>query len=347
MRASFQREEGREVLFSLILTPPEKTNLLRFEHPIPLDTEHVRRLSQAVEPRHGFGVMFPEHNPGLGRLDRGPLIWGLTERRGDAVTIRGTSAGTVFVSFGGTNIAQFTGDRCTVIGCRTLDLLEGLGRLASDIEDCDFILMYLLQLANRIRSHGHGGSLVVLGPAPVAANEYEARYKIEQLKALSSRFIDSTQIYYRERRDAPDEIGDIEILSRAPDMEAFLEGDPALAHTDDLLGQVSQLALIDGAIVFDAKLSVLCAGAVLSRQPVESGTKHWNEWAPGHKHWRRRRADVASLGATRHQSAYNFVTRNRGSIALVCSHDGGVKLFGWPHSEPYPLIAREIEQVIA
>lgn len=336
LEASLAREEGREVVATLIFNPPTQVSeaTFRFKSALSLDAETIRRLAPAVGAGLGLGV-FQKPSGDL-------AIWGIAERRQDAVEVRAIQPGRVVAKFGLVNVAFFEGYRCQLVGCTLSDLLHALSRLATVTAEGYLLVPYLVHLGMEIRTRGHGGCVVLL---PATAKSSAEGVRIDPpVVALKEQYETTMADFERSMRDSPHE-NEMYLLSVLPDVEALFEGSVP-PKTARAVKAVGGLALVDGAVLFDQNLALLQFGAILKGGDKKKQSWIWDEWAPGQRWRRRRNANISELGGTRHRSAFRFVVKNRGAVALICSQDGAISMMAQPPRSRYPLIARGIERAV-
>ncbi|MBB4636928.1 putative sensor domain DACNV-containing protein [Longimicrobium terrae] len=312
--ASLRKEEGHDPRISLAFLPPDGTgHPMVFDKPLPLSPEPLARLAPAVE-RAGIhlGVW-----PDGGKL----RVWGTTRsvpnltfvlevvepgvlvlkyRRGDELDKFGT-------------IAVLRGDRIEVVD-------EG----AVSLPDCPALLSTLLgfgaqlpaagptdvliQLAVSMRTHGRGGSLLVV---PAAGDGWR-----------------DSALQPMPYRVAP--YADLSELLRAGDEERARS-----AWRESLrrsVAAVAGLTAVDGATVINERHEVLAFGVKLVRKRGSERVDQVAVTAPvmGNAP---EVVDPSRLGGTRHLSAAQFIHDQRDALALVASQDGRFTVFAWSPCE--------------
>jgi hypothetical protein len=345
LSASLEREEGRDVRFTLVYTPPRADDPLRFSEPLPLRSDTIRRIAPAVDPGRGLGVSF-----GNATRESELRIWGVTRRREDAVEVAAMAPGRVVVRFGLTNIARFNGTRCSVPKTGATEAVEALAYLVACGPDESYVLpAYLLQLAVSTRNHGHGGTfLIVPSKREHRPKGVTVHFPLDPwFTALARRYRSSLAHYRAVWRD--DE-HPLYLLAMDHDIGSFLEQGAPSPEAVGVITTVSRLAAVDGAVLLNVGLSVGGAGAFVRMGSSEDKVS-WREWKPGTSAdsavWPRRAGRVTGLGGARHQSASWFVRRHRGALAVVCSQDGGITILTCPPgADALLLIARHVEQAI-
>ena len=313
--ASLRREEGFSPKISLAFLPPEDAGQpLRFERHLPLTPATLSRLAPAVE-RPGIHL-------GIWRDGRELSVWGTTRTIPKFCFVleviepgllvvkyrRGQDAGK-FV-----NVVVLKGDQIKVLDERGTSLpdcpelltsLLGFGSPDSQVESVNV----LVQLAASMRTHGRGGSLLV-----VPQNSEAWRQSILQpvSYSVSPAFSELAELMRQDTIERSERLW----------QEAFIDAVEALAG----------LTAVDGATVISDQYELLAFGAKIGRrdggaqveqviltEPVIGG-------APSIVH-------PIQLGGTRHLSAAQFVQDQHESVSLVASQDGRFTVFAWSPCE--------------
>jgi len=315
--ASLRREEGRSPKISLAYLPPLLAGQpLVFEESILLTPHVLTKLAPAVE-RSGIH---------LGVWDEGGelYVWGTTRSIPDCCfVLEVIEPGLLVVKhrringFGKfINVAVLKGDDIKIID-----------EQSSSMPDCPVMLTSLLdynspggwndsvnvlvQLAASMRTHGHGGSLLVVPSGDNSWRDsiihpitYPVTPAYDELKKLMDQEVDE---------DSPLAGGWQEEINRT---------------VDSLAG----LTAVDGATIINDKLELLAFGAKIGLSsnglPVEQMLV--TEPVIGNE---ARIIHPAQNGGTRHLSAAQFVFDQRNAIALVSSQDGRFTIFSWSPCE--------------
>jgi hypothetical protein len=312
--ASLRREEGYVAKISLAFLRPEQTvSSLMFERPLPLSPAALAHLSPAVE-RPGIHL-------GVWREAGELRVWGTTRviptfcfvlevvGPGLLVVKHRRSESGKFV-----NVLVVEGDQTKVVDesasslpdCPTLlTSLLGFRAARTFVEDVNV----LVELAVSMRTHGRGGSLLVVPPGSESWREsilqpisYPVVPPFTKLAALMRE--EAGERHQRRWQDA-------------------------LHPTIEM---VAGLTAVDGATVITNEYEVLAFGAKIGRrdgwpraqevvvtEPIEGSAA-----AIVHP---------AELGGTRHLSAAQFVQDQRDALALVASQDGRFTIFAWSPRE--------------
>jgi hypothetical protein len=301
--ASLRREEGFIPRISLaFLSPREAAQPFIFERSLPVDAGILTRISPAVE-RAGIhlGVW---NDPAAGLQ-----VWGAV--RGipkHCFVVEVTAPGLIVIKnhTGETsgkfvNVAVLEGDLIKVVSQAGLGVsghpsrlrsLLGFDSPASWVNSANV----LMQLAVSMRSHGHGGSLLVV---PSETNSWRDSIVPPVPYALSPPFAGLARV---------------------------VRADPEKARRT--IDAIAGLTAVDGALVMTDQYEVLGFGAKIMRrrgsgqveqiritEPIEGGTVAL--------------VHPEQLGGTRHLSAAQFVQDQREAVALVASQDQRFTIFEW------------------
>jgi hypothetical protein len=313
--ASLRREEGYTPRISLaVLSPNEARHPLMLERPLPLGPDALTRVAPAVErPGVHLGVW----------RDRGELlVWGTTRTIPVLCFVLEVAAPGLLVvkhhsgeeSRKYVNVAVLEGDLIKVVDERTSSLpdcpklltsLLGFDSPASWIQSVNA----LVQLAVSMRTHGRGGSLLVVPAGTDSWREsivqpipYAVSPPFLELANLSRESLAQTERHVRQE---------------------------ALGPT---VAAVAGLTAVDGAVVLTDGYELLGFGAKIARrkgwpqveqvrlaEPIEGAV-------PALVH-------PEQLGGTRHLSAAQFIQDQRDAVALVASQDGRFTVFEWSPCE--------------
>ena len=312
--ASLRREEGYEPKISLAFLRAEPTlSSLVFERPLPLSPAALARLAPAVE-RPGIHL-------GVWRGSEGLRVWGTTraiptfclvlEVVGPGVLVvkhRRSESGK-FV-----NILVIEGDQTKVVDesatslpdCPTLlSSLLGFHAPRSSVEDVNV----LVELAVSMRTHGRGGSLLVV---PAQSESWRESILQPITYPVAPPFTELAELMREESGERQER-----------------RWQDALHPTIEM---VAGLTAVDGATVITNEFEVLAFGAKIGRrdgwprvqevvvtEPIEGSAAAI--------------AHPAELGGTRHLSAAQFVQDQRDGLALVASQDGRFTIFAWSPRE--------------
>lgn len=309
--ASFRREEGQPPRISLAFVPPEDTESpLRLAHPISLAAGELARLAPTVERR---GI----HLGVWGDVEE-MYVWGTTRHIPVlCVVVEVLQPGQLVIKhrrlpeFGKfANVAVLEGDHVKVVDERSvrtaecpalLSTLLGFGFEARR----DGVTDALVQLSISMRTHGHGGTLLVVPAGSETWRDsivWPVRYMVDPPHTALADLL----------RHEPDEKNGTGWQDRLTSEAVALAG----------------LTAVDGATVvtdtfelqaFGVKITRSSGSAPITRltlsEPilgVQSSVVHPNQ-----------------IGGTRHLSAAQFIHDQRDALALVASQDGRFTVFAW------------------
>lgn len=320
---SYGREEDHSVTVSLVYCEPEQgPEVFRFDGPIPLSARTLLKLAPAVESPRADICVWPD---GQGRLG----VWGFRASKADAVNtdlwVQLLGPGRVLFTYEGRTEGALIATRAVFVD--PLSLLELLRpRLFNSISSVDLRpelgLRYpaLLRLARQMRSHGRGGTVLVVpeGEAWRTSIKHPIQY------AGGTSFLTP------------------ELPTPVPQQLVPLEGEQALSdYLRDVLSnsrtsgnswleplyeqcdRIARLTAVDGALVMTPDRFVKCFGAKIQAVTTIPGSFPIRTAEPIEGHgWKTE--TLADLGGTRHQSAVQFVRDQPDSFAIVASQDGNV-----------------------
>jgi hypothetical protein len=311
--ASLRREEGFVPKISLaFLSPAETKAALLFERPLPLDPGVLTKVAPAVE-RPGIHL-------GVWDVGDGLAVWGATRAIPSlCLVVEVAAPGLIVIKHHSSetagkfvNVAVLEGDQVKIVDERAtshpdcpalLSALLGSESAAPWVSSSKHSVNVLVQLAVSMRTHGRGGSLLVV---PVSSDAWRESIVSPIPYAVSPPFTVLAE------------------LARASSDESN-----KLSRTVDA---VAGLSAVDGAVVLTDQYDVLAFGAKITRrkghsvveqvmvtEPIEGGQPIL--------------VQPDKLGGTRHLSAAQFVHDQQDSAALVASQDGRFTVFDWSPCE--------------
>lgn len=318
--ASLSQEEGQPATFTLIYSNPEIAassawTCVRLKDPLPLSTEHIRKLSPAAPPSTVDIAVF-EHD---GRLK----IWGLLYTRystptsrsfSSGLTVTAVQTGVLTVKFTDREILSYSrGDSVFFEVDQSLDAVR-LQQLLARVFDDDRpfsekfrMAAVLLRMASVPLNEGAGATLLVIP-------------ENHSLKALDT-----------PRYEA-------DTASRKILLEAL--STPERAH---VIAASARLLCIDGAVLFQEGVGLIGAGAMIRTQEVEDFPIRI--LAP--HNYQQSQLDITLSkfnGGARHRSALIFCYMNPGALAIVVSQDGVMSLLVRPLMEKRVVAIRPIRR---
>jgi hypothetical protein len=312
--ASLRPEEGEFPKISLAFVPPEQTKQpLIFQYRLPLATDILTKLAPAVE-REGIHL-------GVWRAGDELYVWGAVRSLPSfCFVLEVIEPGLLVVKHrrrGGfgkfANVVVLKGEQIKIVdekGTSLPDcpaLLRSL--LAFTSPSTDNSVNVLIQLAASMRTHGHGGSLLVV---PAGTDTWRSSIVHPILYSVVPPFAGLTDLTLQGLTEENQNRWEV-LMRRAVDT-------------------VAGLTAVDGATVITDRYEVLAFGGKIRRPagsiPVEQMVT--TEPIVGDE------AVVvqpAQNGGTRHLSAAQFVQDQRDALALVASQDGRFTIFAWSPCE--------------
>jgi hypothetical protein len=349
--ASYEKNEGRQLAFSLVLIPPErlpKEPLVVFESPIGLTKESVVALAPIAERSFGLGVA---------EIGDEYVIWGLLLRPVPAVSLKVIEPGSLLVRLDYENALVVTRAECFLTGAGAAQVARILAQgLSAGVSESHRVVAgaLLLQIADGIRRHLNGGTVVIV---PSGNDSWTAGLKIRQrLKtfiALERKLDDYVRQIEAGREKAsawtPTDARYRSwfALPLVRDLDEYLRGDYSAVAADlqRLVGGIAGLTSVDGAVVVTDRLEVLGFSAVLDATPHE---EHIAVWTLPSILADREPVDrsVDDLGGTRHRAAARFVAAFPDCVALVVSHDGPVSFVATDTDRGRTLVITRLELLL-
>jgi hypothetical protein len=313
--ASLRREEGQSPKISLAFLPPEQASQpLMFERPLPLEPHVLTKLAPAVErPGIHLGVWYEEDEL---------YLWGATrEIPSFCFVLEDVEPGLLVIKhrriegFGKfANVAVLKGDQVKVVdeeGTSLPDCPDLLASLLSFTSPSSWngagndSVNALVQLAASMRTHGHGGSLLVV---PAGTEQWRGSIAHPIQYSVTPPFSALADLIQQEVNETNENLW------------------------EEAVDTIAGLTAVDGATVINDQYELLAFGVTIRRPegspPVEQMVV--TEPIVGD-----RAAIVHPVqhGGTRHLSAAQFVHDQRDTLALVASQDGRFTIFAWSPCE--------------
>lgn len=308
---SLRREEGRSPNISLAFLPPEKSlQPLKFEQRLPLTPDILTKLAPAV--KHS-GIHL-----GVWQDEDEIYIWGTTHTiPGFCFVLEVVEPGLLVIKhrrvdgFGKyVNVAVLKGDEVKIVDEQSVTLPDCPALVTSllgftSTANWNNAVNLHVQLAVAMRSHGHGGLLLV-----VPSDNDNWRESI---------------IHPISYAITPPFRGLSNLMVQDINKQNLVQWQEALT---DEIESVAGLTAVDGATIINDRHELLAFGAKISR-PIGNETVKQimvtepiidspaQIIAPGQD------------GGTRHFAAAQFVHDQRDAFALVASQDGRFTVFSW------------------
>jgi hypothetical protein len=313
--ASLRREEGYTPKISLAFLRPEQAGgPLRFEQRLPLDPVALSRLAPAVE-RPGIHL-------GVWRDGTSLCVWGTTrDVPRICFVLEVVAPGLLVIKY---RRGRETGKFVNVVVLEG-DSVKFVDERGTSLPDCPELLTHLLgfgapeptadsvnvllQLAASMRTHGRGGSLLVV---PEGSDEWRESIVRPVPYAAGPPYSELAELMRREADESATTIWQESLI--------------------DAVEMVAGLTAVDGAALINERFEVLAFGAKIGRRDGGAQVERvvLTEPVVGDS------AVVVNpvqLGGTRHLSAAQFVQDQKGAVALVASQDGRFTVFAWSPCE--------------
>jgi hypothetical protein len=309
--ASLRKEEGNSPKISIsFISPEEAEQPLLFGVRLPFNNDSLTKLAPGIE-RPGVHLGVWEENGLL-------FIWGTTLNIPDYCFVLDVSEPGLLVikhrrlrGFGKyTNVAVLIGDEIKIVdkSCGNLPDSPAIVTALLDLDSpCSWNdgVNVLIQLAVSMKSHGHGGILLVVPP-----DSSEWRNSI--VHPLNYPVFPS--------------FGSLAHLMLDQDRENNIT-----QWRNDLRLEVENiggLTAVDGATVISRDFNVFTFGAKISRKSnnnVLSKIQYIEPIIGGEA----KEKYAGEVGGTRHLSAAQFIDDQRDSLAMVASQDGHFTIFSY------------------
>ncbi len=321
--ASLEKEEGRCHSLQLVYCNYDLADSpFVFDKPIPFDAAHLAKLSPAIPRSAAIGVW-----PGPDNILQ---VWGFEPEpstgSGPCLRVEVLQSGTIIAGCGGPRyfIALLSPDQAGFVDDSIFEPIKR--RLDDSTEDLgdDWLgtkrYFPLMHVARAMRSHGHGGTLLVV---PIGNGEWEKSINWSDGKYKAGTAFKKTS----------------EAVASA--IEAHTENTEELfANYQRSLDLIGQLTAVDGATVIARDLTILGFGAKIDCKYDPDETMRVSEPLEDSKPEEK---TISKLGGTRHQSAARFVRDNKESIAVVASQDGILSFVAWDKEAGLISVTRHAE----
>jgi hypothetical protein len=313
--ASLRQEEGRSPKISLAYLPPILAGQpLIFEESILLTPYILTKLAPAVE-RSGIHL-------GVWDQDGELYVWGTTRSIPDCCFVLEVIEPGLLVikhrrikGFGKfINVAVLKGDEIKIIDEHSKSLPDCPAMLTSLLDynsptGWNDSVNVLVQLAASMRTHGHGGTLLVV---PSESEEWRS-------SIITPVTYPVTPAYSELKK----------LMSQVVNESSMILWQDEVNRTVDA---VAGLTAVDGATIINDQLELLAFGAKIGLSSNGSPVEQMMITEPV-------QGNLATVihpsqnGGTRHLSAAQFVYDQRDAIALVSSQDGRFTIFSWSPCE--------------
>ncbi|MFA5718180.1 MAG: putative sensor domain DACNV-containing protein [Desulfobulbaceae bacterium] len=322
---SYEKEEGTAVSVSLIFRKPEQgADTFCFDKPIPLSPKSLVKLGPALENPRAHISVWPDEQGFL-------KVWGFRTGSDEFITydlwVQGLGPGCVLITFGGKSLAALIESKAVFVDTGILmkailpKITHGEARGRADLES---VIRYnsLLFIAQAMRSHGHGGTVLVVPegsdwqqsirhPVPYTGGASFLDTSLENLQAPSGQlksqkgFFDFIKKAFAKRHD-----------------KSALQREKIKQQCS----RIARLTAVDGALVMTPDRYTYCFGAKIEAIEPTPSAFELQALKPI-EGYPKTSLNFSDLGGTRHLSAAQFAHDQPEAIALVASQDGDVTFF--------------------
>ncbi len=321
--ASQASEEGHLSKFSVVIKEIENTpDIFCFESPIDLNLKNLIKLGSALDGSFSDICVHQDENGTL-------KIWGLRIRTPNHLTsdlwIQVLGPGNLLILCYGRSIAALIGNQAVFVDSGNL-LRTVMPKITSSRENSPshlmklFIFNTLLYIAQAMRSHQRGGTLLVVPEG----NYWEKSIGRPVIYTGGTRFFEPE--FDSLQASANPTARDVLRLFQ----ETATRKNPNLLKVRtqliDQCNRIGRLTAIDGALVMTYDRSIRCFGAKIQALDPQPGSTLVQLLQPVEGD-QGRRITYAELGGTRHYSAAQFAHDQPDAVAIVASQDGNVTFF--------------------
>ena len=327
--ASFATEEGYAVTASLILRQSEHTSdTFHFDTPLEFSPKTLVKLGPALEnPKADIGI-WPDTDGTL-------KIWGFTSASFELVKpdfkpdfwVQILGPGRILILYSGRTIAAVTGNQAVFINPKT-GMQSMMPKIAAQAKTGDIKLLNLLRynallkIAQQMRAHGRGGTILVVP---------ENKNWIQSIKA-PIKYTGGANFLDADARPMPlpaEDRADLDQLTHLID-------EMNLPHQKDWIrswqqvqqqcNRIARLTAVDGALVMNFDRYVYCFGAKIKALNIKAASSQLRVVEP-FENPAEKTTPFSSISGTRHQSAAQFAYDQPGTLAIAASQDGNVTFF--------------------
>jgi len=334
--ASLEREEGRPIRFALVMVDPSASRdavearraseyLFHLQEPLHLSVDSITKFAPALDPAISAMAVGPSgeddelsiwgvftFSPSEHPFSEIPVwVYGELGYRPDYFTIYANDAGSLVISRHHSQIGRILNGEF-MPATPSPFTVRSLGRhLMEAIQDQSLYKTYgdaywriyrdvIEMLLSEASARGHGSIFILLPSGDVQRKYYLPRFDFREKVGVQPLMVQLL-------RDDLDVSTSIAVRKTVAERIRFL----------------SQLGVIDGAVILTTELDLICFGAMLIapawKGPVITGPDGFGEGGGEPLHTER-------LG-TRHNAGIAFAGACEGSIVFVISQDGPVRVF--------------------
>lgn len=330
--ASLEREEGRPIRFALVMVGPAAGSrtkaseyLFHLKAPLRLSVDSITKLSPALDPAISAMAVGPDGEDGeltiWGIFTFSPTahpfseipmwVYGELGYRPDYFTVYANDAGSLIISRHHSQIGRILNGEF-MPATPSPFTVRSLGRfLMESIRDQPLYVTYgeaywriyrdiIEMLLSEASSRGHGSIFIFLPPDSLQEKFYIKRF----------HFVEN--------------VGILHLLEQLLQNDLDVPTSIAVRKTvAERIKFISQLGVIDGAVILTTELELVCFGAMLIapgwKGSIITGPDGFGEGG----------GDLLDPGVmgTRHNAGIAFAGACEGSIVFVISQDGPVRVF--------------------
>jgi hypothetical protein len=321
---SYEKEEGTPVSVSLIYRKPEQgADTFCFDRPLPLSAKSLVKLGPALENPRAHISIWPDESGFL-------RIWGFRTGSDEFITydlwVQGLGPGCVLITYGGKSLAALIESKAVFVDTGILMQAIMPKITSGDVHgkpQLEAIVRYnsLLFIAQVMRSHGHGGTVLVVpeGTPWQESIRHPAPY------TGGAIFLDTALDLQTPTTQLSSQKGFFDFIKKAFSKR---QDKSALAREKikQQCSRIARLTAVDGALVMTPDRYTYCFGAKIQAVDPTPSTFELQVLKPI-EGYTKTPFNFSDLGGTRHLSAAQFAHDQPEAVALVASQDGEVTFF--------------------
>lgn len=334
--ASLQKEEGRQIKFSLVYGPMEsKVEPFIFNEPLAFDQNTLVKLAPALKSNLEIVTYINSGNS----LE----IWGFADPYLDLFRVKVIEAATLMISYLGIKVL-LTGTRIEFVTSEKPFMSNLYNSIPSNYPIIDALnkkLFYWLlfsafyTIVKEIRSQGHGGTLLIV---PNEKDEWKQSIKFPVNYLLKTP-------YEKTKRNF--QSIDSEWIKSGAGFKnpAYLVSDEYRVlqkNLSELLEVIGKLASVDGAVLISYDLELLAFGAKIKPINSDNCPESISIFEPFEDRVAKNIA-LKEIGGTRHQSTAQFIFDQQEALAFVVSQDNKISAFSWDTTQNKVVVTTNIE----
>ena len=333
--ASLQKEEGRQIKFSLVYGPFEsKVEPFIFNEPLAFDQNTLVKLAPAL--KSNLEIVTYINN------DNSLEIWGFADPYLDLFRVKVIEAATLMISYLGIKVL-LTGTRIEFVTSDRLFMPNVSNSIPSNDpidalnKKCSYLLLFaaFYIIAKEIRSQGHGGTLLIV---PNKKDEWKQSIKFPVSYLLKTP-------YEKPKRSLQNIDNEWTKSGAGFKNPAYLVSDEYRVlqkNLNELLEVIGKLASVDGAVLISYDLELLAFGAKIKPINSDNCPESISIFEP-FEHRVAKNISLKEIGGTRHQSTAQFIFDQQEALAFVVSQDNKISAFSWDTTQNKVVVTTNIE----